>query len=195
MKHNQLICAFIFSSFFLTIAIGEHKPVDEPDLMCGPNVLWLAAKSYGVNTTLQKLRYYANTDKERGTSLNGMLTALKSIGLDPVVVQADWKGLKKLKSPAIALFVKNTDIGHYVFLQEIRNNSAFILDPPYTMQLSEEEFSQQYYGIVIIPSKKNMNMDTGYFNGKNIIILFFIIVLFCLLICKFKLRTNQTIKK
>jgi ABC-type bacteriocin/lantibiotic exporter with double-glycine peptidase domain len=132
---------------------GSHpgKVVDSK-MMCGPNCVWLAARSFNITPSPKKLRYLAGTDPHRGTSLEGMLTALDKIGLYPLLVKTSYKGLTRIKNPVI-LLLKHSSNGHYVFMEHISPTLIRVIDPPDSKTCSRAEFIDDFTGYAIVVCK------------------------------------------
>jgi hypothetical protein len=139
----------VIVSFGVAFCQEATYEIQDSKMMCGPNCLWLAAKTLNRETTLQKMRYFAETDPHRGTSLRGMLTALRRIGLEPLLVKTDWNGLCKIRNPAILLLRRATS-GHYVFLQDIDNETIVVIDAPDRKRYTRDEFVIQFTGYAIV---------------------------------------------
>ena len=148
MTPNRTLSVILI--FFMNTCLHASTEVpEESNLMCGPNCLWLVAKSYNINTTLAKLRYFAKTNPYRGTNVDGMLRALKEIGLEPLLIRTDWAGLKKILHPAI-LFVGQPSGGHYVFLEKIQPNFIRIIDAPRRKTWTQKQFMSRFTGYAIV---------------------------------------------
>ncbi len=135
----------------LSFSFGSDVSVND-NVMCGPNCLWLAAKSYNITTSLKKLRYFAQTDLLQGTSLKGMLKALRQIGLEPVLIKTDWKGLSKIRQPAILLLNQSSN-GHYTFLEKIGPKLIRLVDPPERKTWTRDEFMSKFTSYTIVVCK------------------------------------------
>ncbi len=80
---------------------------------CGPRALLFAAKQMGVSDatlSLPEITRVAETKGERGTNLEGMVRAARSLGLSAEAVQVDGDAMKRLPTPFIAWM----DGNHYV---------------------------------------------------------------------------------
>ena len=119
------------------------------NVMCGPNCLWLAAKSYNITVSLKKLRYFADTDPDHGTSLTGMLKGLRHIGLEPLLIKTDWTGMTPIKRPAILLLSQPLG-GHYVFLEHIDSKTIRVIDAPERVTWTRRQFSSRFTGYAIV---------------------------------------------
>ncbi|MCX5718769.1 MAG: cysteine peptidase family C39 domain-containing protein [Nitrospirae bacterium] len=137
---------FIFLS--ITSTSGSDAQTNS-NLMCGPNCLYLAAKSYNIPTSLQKLTYFAETDLTHGTSLKGMLKALRQIGLQPLLIKTDWRGLNEINNPVILLLNYKSN-GHYVFMEKIDPKIVRVVDAPDRKTWTQEEFMNKFSGYAII---------------------------------------------
>ena len=127
-------------------------------MMCGPYCLWLAAKSFNITTTLNKLRYFAETQPHKGTSLEGMLKALRQIGLEPLLTRTTWTGLNTISNPTILLLGQPPN-GHYVFLERITPRSITIIDPPHRRHWSRTQFMAEFAGYAIVVCKDANDRD------------------------------------
>ena len=149
MTCNCLKYLVIFFLCFLAFTIGECKGVEEFSLMCGPNTLWLAARSCGVKTTLKELRYFAETDINRGTPLHGMMKALREVGLEPLLMKTDFSGLDRIGHPVI-LVLDGPSNGHYTFLEEINSQMVKVIDPPERKTWTRGQFMKRFTGYAIV---------------------------------------------
>lgn len=145
---SKSLCAILLIFLSTTFAFTSDTSVGN-NLMCGPNCLWLAAKSLNVPTSLKKLRYFAETDPTRGTSLKGMLKALKQVELKPLLINIDWKGLNTIKHPAI-LLLNQLSNGHFIFLEEIDSKIIRVIDPPDRKTWTRKEFMNKFTGYAIV---------------------------------------------
>lgn len=147
--HGKKICTVVIA-VLLSLCFGkESDPSECVNVMCGPHCLWLAAKCYGVTTDLKRLRYFAETDATRGTSLKNMLKTVRTLELEPLLLNADWAGLQDIKRPAILLINQPLN-GHYVFLEDIGHETISVLDPPSRKVWMRKEFMDRFTGIVIV---------------------------------------------
>ena len=137
------------SIIFLSICFGQQSETSENNLMCGPNCLWLAARAYSTSSTLEELMYLAGTSANGGTNLNGMIKALNTIGLHPLVIKTNWAGLFQIKVPTI-LLLKGRTVGHYVYFDEISQESVRIIDPPERKTWTRGQFMKRFTGYAIV---------------------------------------------
>ena len=156
---RKRICAVIVALLFSLTLADETRNHAHVNVMCGPHCLWLAAKSYGITTTLKKLRYFAETHPSRGTSLKSMLKALRQIGLEPLLVNTDWHGLQKIRRPCILLLNQPAN-GHYVFLERIDSETIGLISPPDRYTWPRSEFVRVFTGNVIAVCRDTEDKNT-----------------------------------
>jgi ABC-type bacteriocin/lantibiotic exporter with double-glycine peptidase domain len=149
----NIVIAYFISSHCWSSASAE---VTDSKMMCGPNCLWLVARSFDIHTSLKKLRYFAGTDACRGTSVNGMLKALRQIGLEPLLIRTSWRGLSKIRNPVI-LLIKESSNDHYVFLEELGHKTVRVIDPPDKKTWTQREFMNKFTGYAIVVCRNSQD--------------------------------------
>jgi hypothetical protein len=107
---------------------------------CGPRALSIVCAQLNVPTNLDALRKSAGTTKD-GTTMEGLATAAKNLGLKAEGVQVSREGLDRMIAPAVAWDSK----GHYLAVLELRGGpgdagTALIHDPN---ELSERSVSKE----------------------------------------------------
>lgn len=94
--------------------------------VCGPKVIEYIANQLGRGKAhYQDIAKYAGTT-EQGTTLNGMLTALRKLGFEPSAYKLIAGDLRKLPTPAILL-----EADHYVAVERVSESSLHVYDPRY----------------------------------------------------------------
>lgn len=91
---------------------------------CGLACMVMVASHFGLNIDLTSLRrrIYIST---RGVSLRSLITIADSLQLTARPISVDLEHLKAISLPAIL----HWDLNHYVVLEKLKQNKAFILDP------------------------------------------------------------------
>ena len=110
----------------------SNPPVSTVD--CGPRALLLLCQSSKppISASLPALRKAAEVKAPRGSSLEGMTRAAKSVGFVPEAVQMDRDALANLSTPAIAWVDGNHYIAVYRVNRSLRGidyDTATIQDP------------------------------------------------------------------
>lgn len=188
-----------FACLYNSVFAASSTPEDTR-LMCGPNCLWLAVRSLDIQVSLKKLRYFAETDS-RGTSLKNMLKALEKVGLYPLLLKTDWKGLTKIKNPTILLLDGNTS-GHYVFLHSMGSEKIILIDPPEKKTYTKKEFMSKFNSYAIVAYKnlrdkkqveKQFGVATSLYFAKKLV--FLLMVIFLSTITLFILKRWDTLSR
>ena len=191
MKYLSFIFVTLFFLYPYNTFCAVPPTTENSEMMCGPNCLWFAARSMGVTTSLKHLRYFAETDPCRGTSLKNMLKALGRIGLESILLKTDWEGLNKIGNPTILSLNKSSG-GHYVFMSSINSKTISLIDPPEKKTWGKKEFMNKFNGYAIIVCKnieekqeleKQFNNTRNTMSSTKIKTLLAIIIIFAVIIC------------
>ncbi len=118
---------------------------------CGPRALAIACKKLGVNTDLAHLTQLAGTT-DRGTSLEGLASAARAVGLTAEGVQVNRLAFSDTKTPAVIWL----NGGHFAVLLSVTVNVARIHDPnnPREEAVSTDELFKRSGGILLKLSRK-----------------------------------------
>ena len=118
---------------------------------CGPRALLLVCEKLGVHTTLPILQQGAGTTTQ-GTSMAGLTTAAKQVGLKAEGVQVSREALPQQPLPAIAYVNGNHFIVVLKLQGEGENATATIHDPndASAVSISQEQLLRQCSGYLLL---------------------------------------------
>jgi ATP-binding cassette subfamily B protein len=117
---------------------------------CGAAALASVALHYKLPIPVQRMRDLCGTDRV-GTNLLGLLQAAESLGFSAKGVKGPFEGLREVPLPAIAHWINDEGLGHFVVLYGVRESSVVIADPARGIRkLSREEFCRQWTGYLLI---------------------------------------------
>lgn len=143
---------------------------DERD--CGPACLSMIAFFYGLKLPLGKVRELVQTDSA-GTTIYGMLSGAKKIGLYAEAEQGSFEELKDeikkkhIVCPLIAHIINEKQMAHFIVIYEIKENYILIGDPAKGIQkLHVKEFKNYWTGY-IISIKPTSELKKGNFIKKS----------------------------
>lgn len=125
------------------------------DLLCGPKCLWHIANACGIRFSLSEIEYVANTDREKGTTVKGMINALQEMGLTGIPVKIDISALEKESRVAIMLLRQEESSGHYVIYDKIENDRIRFFDDGTFKELSIDRLKQIWGGHTILVDTEN----------------------------------------
>jgi ATP-binding cassette, subfamily C, bacteriocin exporter len=95
---------------------------------CGPTCLLSVARFKNIDVNIQTIRQSAQTNWS-GTTMNGLITSARTMGLDAVGVWADMDALNEVSLPVIAHVKIFSVIPHYWVVYELLDNKIKIMDP------------------------------------------------------------------
>ncbi|PFZ09484.1 ABC transporter [Bacillus pseudomycoides] len=115
---------------------------------CGLCCVAMILRYYHSHETLHDLREYLDVGRD-GASLAQLNQLMKRLNFQTKLYKAKLEGLYQLKVPAILFWGKN----HFVVLEKIGTNSAYIVDPGLgRRRISLEELAEMYSSYVLVPS-------------------------------------------
>ena len=117
------------------------------NMTCGPDCLWLVARSYGKNVTLARVAEIACTEPPLGTSAANMVRAAEQIGLGAEVVRGDLDAIVKDGRRAILIVNDNT---HYVLLEDCDPGAVRVVDGDGRREIVRDTFNRSWDGLAIM---------------------------------------------
>lgn len=128
------------------IRIRQHDLTD-----CGAACLVMISAHYGFHLSIAKARQLAGTG-QTGTSVYGLLTALRKIGMEAKAVKTGPGCFPDVVLPAIAHVIVNERTTHFVVVTNNGDGRLTILDPASgkSKKLTEAEFSGVWSGVLIL---------------------------------------------
>ena len=133
-----------------------------PDSYCGPRCLWQIAYVYGRNYSLNAIASLADTQIERGTTLEGMVEACTKMGLEAKVVKTNIRALARESRVAIMLlYFTGGENGHYVILDKIDGTQVRLIDGNSFRHLSLKQLELVWRDGYAILIGHNDNSGTG----------------------------------
>lgn len=124
------------------------KQVDQSD--CGAAALATVALHHKKSIPLQAMRDLAGTDRV-GTNLLGLLRAAENLGFDAKGVKGPYDALGEVALPAIAHWVTEEGLGHFVVLHRVSKDRAVVADPGRgILKLTREQFCARWTGYLLI---------------------------------------------
>ena len=142
----------------------NYIQLDQMD--CGPTCVKIVAKHFGYTISREFLRKQAQVDK-RGTSFNGLKTALAHYGIDSLAIAADMQELiDDLPLPLIAHWSGN----HFVVVHRTGKNRIWVSDPALgRVSYDAKEFGRHWApegkGIVLL-LEKTKEVETDDIKGS-----------------------------
>ena len=129
---------------------------------CGPACIASVMAHYGKRIPVSRVRQAARTDP-RGTSMLGLLEALKYFGFEARGLKGCAEQLDKLPLPFIAHLVQPGGIHHYVTVFGINGNSYRIMDPSdgKLRKWTRKAFCDQWSGSVIAMVPVTIKQEPG----------------------------------
>ncbi len=108
------------------------KPFRETPGLCGPASLKMVLDYYGVSASEQELAKLTGSSKEKGTSIEGLIKAVKHFGFNVFVKENstlnDLKYFIKRNIPVIVDWFAEDD-GHYSVVVDINKKNVVLMDP------------------------------------------------------------------
>jgi hypothetical protein len=147
------------ATFFYTIlviAFGLLPPsqAELPSWMCGPYTLCQVAERHGVVIKPEKVAALAGTTKA-GTTMKGLADAASQLGMQPVGQKTNYRHLRRLTPPLIALVKTpdNSSSAHFIVVDKIERNQIEIWDvrQGYSI-LPKKNFESMWEGYVLVLS-------------------------------------------
>lgn len=134
---------------------------------CGSACLASVASYYRLAKPVARIRQLAGTDR-KGTNVLGLVEAAVQMGFMAKGVKGDINCLDKIPKPAIAHFVVDKVLHHYVVITKVTSVRIEIMDPAdgEIHRLTYEEFRAKWTGVlvILIPGEKFKpgNEKTGF---------------------------------
>lgn len=101
----------------------NYRQLDRMD--CGPTCVQMVAKYFGLDVPRETLRKRCTLQKN-GTSFEGMIHGLKTLGIEALAVKADFAELEtELPLPLIAHWNNN----HFVVVHKVSKRRIYVSDP------------------------------------------------------------------
>jgi len=130
------------------------KQRDQSD--CGPACIASLLAAYGRHESVSRIRQHCRTGPE-GTTMLGMIKALKHYGFEARGLQGSMQHVDKLPHPFIAHVLKDSGLHHYLVVQKSSKRGMRVMDPALGKStcLRPAEFERQWSGalIALVPGK------------------------------------------
>lgn len=161
------------------IKIEKEMVVQKSVNDCGVACLLYVLKYFGKNVTYKKLEEKMVKEKD-GISAYEIIKVSKEFGIS----SCGYKNLKVNKNltfPLIAHTINN-NVQHFVVVLKVSNNNVYIMDPSYGLITKpKDEFNKSYTGVSILFKNYNPYLINNVINGRNILLITILILLFTLL--------------
>lgn len=146
---------------------------------CGIACLLYVLKYFGKNVTYKSVEEKIVKEKD-GVSAYEIIKVSKEFGIS----SCGYKNLKVNKNltfPLIAHTINN-NVQHFVVVLKVSNNNVYIMDPSYGLITKpKDEFNKSYTGVAILFKNYNPYLLNNVINGRNILLITILILLFTLL--------------
>jgi ATP-binding cassette subfamily B protein len=131
--------------------VRQHDQSD-----CGAAALATVALHHGLPIAVQKMRELAGTDRV-GTNLLGLLKAAERLGFSARGVKGPWEELGGVALPAIAHWVNDQGLGHFVVLHRVKKDAAIVADPAKgVLTIPREEFCRHWTGYLLLLAPRQL---------------------------------------
>ncbi|MFH0756278.1 MAG: peptidase domain-containing ABC transporter [Bacteroidota bacterium] len=141
---------------------------------CGPACISSVMAHYGMRIPVSRIRQLARTDHQ-GTSMYGMVQALKQLDFEARGLQGSADHMDKLPLPFIAHLVRKDGNHHYVTVYNVNGKSLKIMDPAdgEIKRRQKTEFGECWSGSVIamVPGTKEQPFSPDIPNNTRLRIL------------------------
>lgn len=136
----------------MSIRIKQHDITD-----CGAACIASVAAYYKLSLPIARVRQLASTGKG-GTSIAGILEALKALGFHAKGGKGDFSALINVVKPAIVHVVTRARLHHFIVVYDASSKHVEVMDPVdgRIHHLDHEDFLQQWTGamVVVIPGEE-----------------------------------------
>lgn len=118
---------------------------------CGAACLAAIASYYKLSIPVARIRQMAGTDR-KGTNVLGLVEAASKMGFMAKGVRGETDCLKKIPKPAIAHFIVDKVLHHYVVIIKVTQKKITIIDPAdgELHHLTIEKFRERWTGVLVI---------------------------------------------
>ena len=118
---------------------------------CGAACLASIASYYKLVIPVARIRHLAGTDR-KGTNVFGLVEAALKMGFMAKGVRGETDCLKKIPKPAIAHFIVDKMLHHYVVVTKVTSKKITIMDPAdgELHHFSYEKFRERWTGVLVI---------------------------------------------
>lgn len=161
------------------IKIEKEMVVQKSVNDCGVACLLYVLKYFGKNVTYKSVEEKIIKEKD-GISAYEIIKVSKEFGIS----SCGYKNLKVNKNltfPLIAHTINN-NVQHFVVVLKVSNNNVYIMDPSYGLITKpKDEFNKSYTGVAILFKNYNPYLLKNVINGRNILLITILILLFTLL--------------
>ena len=131
--------------------LAQSGQAKSPSWMCGPYALCQVAERHGVVLKPEKVAELARTTKA-GMTMKGLADAAAQLGMQPVGQKTNYRHLRRLPMPLIALVKTpdNSTSAHFVVVDKIERNWIEIWDVNQGyLILSREKFESMWEGYIL----------------------------------------------
>ncbi len=124
---------------------------------CGAACIASASLYHGLKLPIARIRMQAGTDRS-GTSVLGLVRALKELGFEAKGLKGDYPALKGVPLPAIVHVIVKEQIHHYMVLFAYSDEGVVLMDPGEgrLISMKKDAFSAIWTGVLVMlaPSEK-----------------------------------------
>ncbi len=138
---------FFYTILVVAFSLLPSSQAELPSWMCGPYTLCQVAERHGVVVKPERVAALAGTTKA-GTTMKGLADAASQLGMQPVGQKTNYRHLRRLTLPLIALVKTPDTTTHFIVVDKIDRNQIEIWDVR--------------QGYSIFPRKKFKSMWEGY---------------------------------
>ncbi len=143
---------FFYTMLVIAFGLLSSSQAELPSWMCGPYTLCQVAERHGVVIKPEKVAALAGTTKA-GTTLKGLADAAGQLGMSPVGQKTNYRHLRRLTPPLIALVKTPGASTHFIVVDKIERNQIEIWDvrQGYSI-LPKKKFESIWEGYVLVLS-------------------------------------------
>ena len=145
---------FFYTILVVAFSLLPSSQAELPSWMCGPYTLCQVAERHGVVFKPETVATLAGTTKA-GTTMKGLADAAAQLGMQPVGQKINYRHLRRLTPPLIALVKTpdNSSSAHFIVVDKIERNQIEIWDvrQGYSI-LPKKKFESIWEGYVLVLS-------------------------------------------
>ena len=154
---NKIVKILLIIFFAVEVEFSAHalNSQQAPDPLCGPKSLLRICEVMNVKSNLHKICELTGYDKYSGTTMLGLYTAARKLGLPAVPLKINIEQLASIKSPSIAF----VDGSHFLVVHGFKGNNVVIQNPPSPLFYQPKEiFTSRWDGKILVFSETTKRM-------------------------------------
>ncbi len=130
----------------MPVRVKQHDITD-----CGAACIASVAAHYKLLLPVSRIRQLAATDR-KGTSVSGLLGALRELGFEAKGVRGDMTSLFSIPKPAITHVMPSVGLHHYVVVYGVTSTHIEIMDPADGLihHYLHDDFIKIWTGVIVI---------------------------------------------